>query len=142
MNDIDMTKLRVLVIDDRAFTREIIETVLFELGISNVTQAVNGVDALSKFSTIDANFDVVICDLEMPNMNGFEFVKQLRENTHLPCTNVPVLIVTSHSDENSVQRAVEAGIHGYLVKPVSKQELEKRISAAIRSPVVSSENFK
>lgn len=141
MDDIDLTKLRVLVIDDRAFTRELIETVLYELEIINVTQAVNGIDAFSKFSMINANFDLVICDLEMPDMDGFEFVKQLRERENIPCTNVPVLIVTSHSDEDSVQKAVEAGIHGYLIKPVSKHELEKRIVAAIRSPVVSSENF-
>ncbi len=134
MADADITKLRVLVVDDEPFLRQLVERILYELGITQVTAATDGSDVLSKFSTALVNFDLVICDLEMPNMDGYEFVRRLRAKTELPDSNVPVLIVTGHSEEDSVQRAVDTGIHGYLVKPISKQALEKRIIAAVTSP--------
>ena len=142
MGDFDFTKLRVLVIDDEPFTRQIIERILYELEINNVTLASDGLDAMTKFSTTNDNFDLVICDLKMPNMDGFEFVKLLREKTHLPSANVPVLIVTGHSREDIVQNAVQTGIHGYLVKPVSKNQLEKRIVMALTSPGIDPEILK
>ena len=134
MTDADITKLRVLVVDDEPFLRQLVERILYELGITQVTAATDGFDALSKFSPTLVNFDLVICDLEMPNMDGYEFVRRLRAKTELPDSNVPVLIVTGHSEEDSVQRAVDTGIHGYLVKPISKQALEKRIISAVTSP--------
>lgn len=142
MDDIDIKKLRVLIIDDEPFMRQLIERILFEMEIENTTMAVDGVDGLSKFSETSNNFDLVICDLEMPNMNGFEFVKQLRQKKNLPSTNVPILIVTGHSGEDNVQDAVESGIHGYLVKPVSKTQLEKRIKAALSSPQIDPKMLK
>ena len=142
MTDFDITKLRILVIDDEPFMRQIIERVLYELGIDQVTAAEDGSKALSKFSTVHENFDLVICDLEMPNMDGFEFVRQLRAKTEIPNSNVPVLICTGHSEEESVQDAVEAGIHGYLIKPISKQNLESRTRAAMTSDGIDPKKFK
>ena len=112
MDDIEFSRLRVLIIDDEPFMRELIKRILYEMEIDNTTMAVDGFDALTKFSETRSNFDLVICDLEMPNMNGYEFVKKLRENNHFPNASVPVLIVTGHSDEGNVQNAVQAGIHG------------------------------
>ena len=142
MGDIDFTILRVLVIDDETFTRQIIDRLLYELGIDNVTMASDGLDAMTKFSMTIENFDLVICDLKMPNMDGFEFVKLLREKTQLPSKNVPVLIVTGYSGEDIVQKSVQSGIHGYLVKPVTKTQLEKRIVMALTSPGIDPEILK
>lgn len=142
MADIDFGKLRILVIDDEAFTRQIIERILYELGIENVTMATDGIDGMAKFSKTNDNFDLVTCDLKMPNMDGVEFVKRLRENTELPNTDVPILIITGHSGEDSVQTAVEAGIHGYLVKPISKDQLEKRIIAALKGQRIDKKMLK
>ena len=136
MMDFDFTKLRILVIDDELFMRQLTHRVLDELGINQVTAAEDGFDALTKFSPTRKNFDLVICDLEMPNMDGFEFVRRLRFKNELPNWNVPVLIVTGLSGEDSVLSAIESGIHGYLVKPISKLALEKRITAAMTSPPI------
>ncbi len=142
MADLDWTKLRVLVIEDESFTRQILERILNELEVGKVTTAGNGLEGLEIFSKARNLFDLVICDLEMPNMDGLEFVKQLREKTHLPSAKVPVLIVTGHSREDIVQNAVQTGIHGYLVKPVSKNQLEKRIVMALTSPRIDPEILK
>lgn len=139
---VDLTKLRILVIDDESFTLQILQRILFEIGIVTVTTADDGFDGLTKFSNARNAFDMVICDLEMPNMDGLEFVRRLREKKYLPNSNIPILIVTSHSETVNVQSAIKAGIHGYLVKPVSKTQLEKRIVAALTSPEIGAEKFK
>jgi len=80
--------------------------------------------------------DVIICDLEMPTMNGFEFVERLRSLPETDRAVIPVVILTGHSDEEHVKRAVSLGINGFLVKPIAKQALEDRLSKAIMSPPI------
>jgi two-component system chemotaxis response regulator CheY len=142
MANIDLRKLNVLVVDDEPFMRNLVKRVLIELEITKVSEAGNGDEALAKVKEAEGAFDLIICDLEMPKMDGVEFVRRLRDLTGFPNTNVPVLIVTGHSEVESVKEAVAAGIHGYLVKPISKQALEKRIVAAITSPLIDPEKLK
>lgn len=142
MSDVDFTKLRILTVDDEPFMRQLLTRVLGELEVAKVTEAVDGDDGLTKFTNARNAYDLIICDLEMPNMDGFEFVRRLREKKFLPNANIPILIVTGHSDPESVQSAVKAGIHGYLVKPVSKEALEKRISAALTSSAIDPKRVK
>ncbi len=133
MADIDLEKLRVLLIDDETFTRRTIVQTLYGLGIKKVTEAADGLEGLTIFSNARNTFNLVICDLEMPKMDGLEFVRQLRKKEYLPNSNVPILILTGHSEPENVQSAVKAGINGYLIKPVSNKQLEKRIIAALTS---------
>jgi CheY-like chemotaxis protein len=142
MEDIDFTKLRFLVIDDLPFTRQLIVRLVEELGVKKVSVAAEGEKGLTTFDDSVESFDLIICDLEMPNMDGFEFVSKLRQKAPNPNADVPVLIVTGHSEPGIDHRAVESGIHGYLMKPVSKQVLEKRIIAALKSPVIDLEKIK
>lgn len=142
MANIELKNLNVLVVDDEPFMRGLIKRVLAEIEIKKVSEAGDGNEALSKVQDAGTNLDLIICDLEMPNMDGFEFVKRLRDLTGFPNASIPVLIVTGHSEAESVKGAVEAGIHGYLVKPISKQALEKRIIAAINSPLIDPEKLK
>lgn len=142
MEDIDFTKLRILVIDDLPFTRQLIVRLVEELGVKKVSVAADGAKGLTIFDDSVEGFDLIICDLEMPNMDGFEFVRKLRQKATNHNAGVPVLIVTGHSEPGVVHRAVESGIHGYLMKPVSKQALEKRIIAALKSPVIDLEKIK
>ena len=142
MEIVDIKKLKFLVIDDLPFTRQIIVRLLEELGVQRVNVAADGVEGLKAFDDSVEGFDLIICDLEMPNMDGFEFVMKLRERAPHPNADVPVLIVTGHSETEIVHKAVEAGIHGYLVKPISKQALEKRIIAALSSPVIDHDKLK
>ena len=107
-----------------------------------VSSATDGVNGLKLLDESEDGFDLIICDLEMPNMDGFEFVRKLRGKAPSNNADTPVLIVTGHSEEESVHSAIEAGIHGYLVKPVSKQALEKRIIAALSSSAIDPEMLK
>jgi len=141
MSPPDINTLDILVIDDEPFIRKLIGRMLYELNVKHVVDAEDGADGLTKIRQSRYGFDVIICDLEMPNMNGFEFVRKLRSDKTLANPGVPVLILTGHSDEDNVQDSVKLGIHGFLSKPVSKTNLEKRILAAINSPPIDPKIF-
>ncbi len=63
---------------------------------------------------------MIICDLEMPNVDGIEFVRRLRSDENVANSEVPVLILTEGSDEENVLKSVNVGIHGFLAKPASQ----------------------
>ena len=139
MNAEALGSLDVLVIDDEPFIRKLIARMLFELGVKNVVDAEDGADGMNKVRQSRKGFDVIICDLEMPNMDGFGFVRLLRNDKTISNPNVPVLILTGHSDEDSIHKSIQLGINGFLTKPVSKTNLEKRIMLALASSFIDPE---
>jgi two-component system chemotaxis sensor kinase CheA len=101
----------VLVVDDSVTTRLLEKGILENHGYE-VTLAVDGVDALEKLA--NGNFDLVVSDVEMPRMNGFEFTRRLRrEEAH---RELPVILVTSLSSEEDRKTGVEAGADAYITK--------------------------
>ena len=134
--------INILVIDDEAFMRTLITRLLRELGVPEVLTAADGKEGLDKLAREGGRVDLVICDLEMPNMDGFEFVEALRADKALPRPDVPVLILTGHSDAEYVRKAVELGIHGFLVKPVSREALTSRMEMALKSPAIDPARLK
>ena len=136
MAKIDMKTIKVLVIDDEDFMRKLVVRVLQDIGVNNVVTASNGAEGLGSVQALGQSIDVIICDLEMPTMNGFEFVEKLRSLPEQDRAAIPVVILTGHSDEEHVTRAVSLGINGFLVKPIAKQALEDRLSKAIMSPPI------
>ncbi len=115
-----MKKTRVLVVDDSAYNRVAISRMLAEGGIEVVGTAHDGVDAIAK--TLRLFPDVITLDLEMPNMDGFTFLRWLMKERPLP-----VLVLSSRSDSRSVFRALELGAVDFLAKP------EARISKSIET---------
>ncbi len=136
MSDGELGTLDILVIDDEDFIRKLVVRMLYELGVKNIVEAEDGADALSKIRQFRKGFSVIICDLEMPTMDGFEFVRMLRSDKNISNPGVPVLILTGHAQEENVHETIRLGIHGFLAKPVSKAILEKRILSAISSPPI------
>ena len=96
--------------DDREFFLQIIEE--FYTGMNCVT-AVNGHDSLEKLK--DYRPDVIFLDLNMPLMNGFQFLEKLRQRNELRET--PVLILTTSSDPKSIQDAIQCGAKDFITKP-------------------------
>lgn len=113
--------VRALVVDDSAFNRSAISQMLADApGIEVVGTAVDGVDAIGK--TLRLLPDVITLDLEMPNMDGFTFLRWLMKERP-----TPVLVISSRSDSRSVFRALELGAVDFLAKP------EARVSKSIGS---------
>jgi two-component system chemotaxis response regulator CheY len=110
---------RVLVVDDSAIVRQQVGVVLQQAGY-DVVEAVDGADGLSKLSD-DSGISVVICDVNMPRMNGFEMIEQIARSTTIK--KVPIVMLTTEGQPGLIQRARQAGAKGWLVKPFKPDHL-------------------
>ncbi|HQS68728.1 MAG: two-component system response regulator [Novosphingobium sp. 28-62-57] len=115
----------ILTVDDSASLRMAIKIALSGAGYA-VTEAVDGLDGLNKARA--AKFDMIIADLNMPNMNGLEMIREIRK---LPVQlGTPIVFLTTESDESMKQEARAAGATGWLVKPFVPDQL-LRIAAKV-----------
>lgn len=135
---VEISSLRILVIEDEAFMRRLIMRVLYELGAKHTYEAENGAEGFTQVKTLAGKLDLVIVDIEMPVINGLRFIEGLRKGiASKESKDVPVIILTGHSDEENIQKAVQLGIQGFLVKPISSSALEKRIHSAIGAATIN-----
>jgi len=115
--------IRVLVVDDHPMVREGLRSMLGGNGVCVAGEAASGAEALRRAA--ERNVDVVLLDLELPDMDGLAVLRRLREVD----ARLPVLIVTMHQDPALVRRAVEAGATGYVLKGIGRSELLASIHA-------------
>jgi two-component system chemotaxis response regulator CheY len=115
--------LKFLVVDDFATMRRIVRNLLKESGYVNVEEAEDGVAALGLLKM--TKFDFVISDINMPNMNGFELLRQIRAEPALK--TIPVLMVTAEAKKEDIVNAAQCGASGYIVKPFTKATLEEKL---------------
>lgn len=116
--------LRFLVVDDFSTMRRIVRNLLKELGFTNVDEAEDGADALTKLR--NTAIDFVITDWNMPNMDGLELLKNIRSDAGLATT--PVLMVTAEAKKENIIAAAQAGASGYVVKPFTAAILEEKLN--------------
>jgi two-component system chemotaxis response regulator CheY len=109
----------VLIVDDSASMRQLVSFALRDAGY-DVTAAVNGKDALEKMNN-GTKMDMVITDLNMPEMDGIELIKQVR--TKANCRFVPIVMLTTESQEARKQEGKLAGATGWIVKPFTPDQL-------------------
>jgi two-component system cell cycle response regulator len=118
---------RVLVVDDEAGNRELLEAILTEDGY-RVEQADNGVRALAQATA--APPDLILLDLMMPGMNGFEVCQRLKQD---PATaSVPVIVVTALAQIKDKEAALTSGADDFLTKPVNTEDLRTRVAAMLK----------
>ena len=113
----------VLIIED---SQEICEntTELLELAGFKVIAAVNGREGIE--AAVKKSPDIILCDILMPEMNGYEVIKQLKENTSTAA--IPFIYVTASGEKNEVKLAMEMGADGYVRKPFDVDELMAAIN--------------
>lgn len=143
MEELNLSKLRFLVVDDNTFMRNLIRTILSAFGCRIVLEAGDGAEAL-KMLEGGANPDIIIADWEMPELNGLELVQRIRHDEKSSNKFVPVIMVSAYSELKSVCEARDSGVNEFLVKPISAKGLYSRISAIAmgsRSFVHSGEFF-
>ena len=117
-------KTKFLVVDDFSTMRRIVRNLLKELGYSNVDEAEDGAMALQKLK--NENFDFVISDWNMPNMDGLEMLKQIRADAAI--AKLPVLMVTAEAKKENIIAAAQAGANGYVVKPFTAATLDEKLA--------------
>ena len=119
----ESSKLRFLVVDDFSTMRRIVRNLLKEIGHTNIEEAEDGQVALNKLRA--GTFDFVVSDLNMPNMNGFELLREIRADAALK--SLPVLLVTAEAKREDIVTAAQIGASGYIVKPFTKATLEDKL---------------
>jgi two-component system response regulator AtoC len=117
---------RILVVDDEEQNRDLLEAMLESLGYESEL-ADGGSDALAK---LNAGTDLVLLDIMMPRMDGFEVVRRIREHTEFG--DIPVIMVTVLEGKKDRLKAVEAGANDFITKPVDKLELRVRVASLLR----------
>ncbi|WP_404376505.1 chemotaxis response regulator CheY [Vreelandella aquamarina] len=113
-----------LVVDDFPTMRRIVRSLLKELGFTNVEEAEDGQDALNKLRA--GNFEFVVSDWNMPNLDGLEMLKEIRQDDALK--DLPVLMVTAEAKKENIIAAAQAGANGYVVKPFTAATLEEKLN--------------
>lgn len=125
--DIDLTDLKIIVIDDENESRILLRNMLAELGVTQIFESPDGKKGLEFMDAAPDMVDLVICDWNMPHMTGVELLRQLRT----VFADIPFLMVTGRSDLDSVVEAKSSGVSGYLAKPFSKNELQDKLKKIV-----------
>lgn len=118
-----MAQLRFLVVDDFSTMRRIVRNLLKESGFTEADEAEDGSVAIHKLRS--SPFDFVVTDINMPNMNGFQLLAEIKKDEKLK--HIPVLMVTAEARKEDIVLAAQQGAAGYIVKPFTKATLEDKI---------------
>ena len=120
-----MREIRALIVDDSSVMRKIVERSLRQAGLDElvVREAGTGVEGLEILRA--QRVDLILSDINMPSMDGLEFVRQIREQKLAP--GVPVVMITTESSEEHVKQAIQAGARGYIRKPFTPEQVKERV---------------
>jgi two-component system chemotaxis response regulator CheY len=120
-----MSEVRALIVDDSSVMRKIVERSLRQAGLETlvVFEAGSGIEGLEVLRS--KSVDLILSDINMPSMDGLEFVRQLRAQQLAP--EVPVVMITTESSEEHVKQAILAGAKGYIRKPFTADQVKQRV---------------
>jgi two-component system, sensor histidine kinase and response regulator len=118
--------LSILVAEDNRVNQRVVEGILRKAGHS-VSLAADGLEALEAWRR--RHFDLILMDVQMPRMDGFEATRQVREHEKHTGTHIPIVALTAHALKGDRERCIEAGMDEYVTKPVSRTSLGEAIQA-------------
>jgi len=119
-----MSKRKIVIIDDNADQRFILNGLLTNIGCDVIGEGKSGLDALELIQKFFP--DIILMDIKMPGMDGIEAVTAINQ-----LRPTPVILLTGKKDEETIRRAIEAGVMAYLVKPIREEDLLPTIELAI-----------
>ena len=120
-----MNEIRALIVDDSSVMRKIVERALRQAGLDLkvVHEAGSGTEGLDLLKA--KQVDLILSDINMPSMDGLEFLRQIRAHNLAP--GVPVVMITTESSEEHVKQAILAGAQGYIRKPFTAEQVKERV---------------
>ena len=120
--------MKILIVDDSSTMRRIIGNVVQQLGVAkdDFDEAEDGVVAWKLFQ--EKEYDVVLTDWNMPNMNGLELVKTIRTKNK----EIPIVMITTEGGKGEVITALKAGVNNYIVKPFSAEVLKEKLDGLVK----------
>lgn len=117
--------MKVMLVDDSKTMRTIQKNVLSQIGYSDIVEACDGQDALSKAKADPP--DLILLDWNMPNLDGMGFMKSFRQENK----ETPIIMVTTEAEKSRVIEAIKAGVNNYVIKPFTPDTLTARISETL-----------
>jgi len=120
-----MSEIRTLIVDDSAVMRKIVERALRQAGLDPlvVYEAGSGTEGLDVLRA--RQVELIVSDINMPSMDGLEFLRQVRAQNLAP--GVPVVMITTESSEEHVKQAIQCGAQGYIRKPFTAEQVKERV---------------
>ncbi|HEX4005946.1 MAG TPA: response regulator [Acidobacteriaceae bacterium] len=120
-----MADMTVLIVDDSSVMRKIVERALRQAGL-NLTRVVEAGSGREGLEALDRErVDLIVSDINMPNMDGLEFVRQIQSRSL--ARGAPVVMITTESGEEHVREALAAGAQGYIRKPFTPDQVRDRV---------------
>ncbi len=125
-----MSEIQTLIVDDSSVMRKIVERALRQAGLDSmhVYEAGNGAEGLEILRS--SPVDLILSDIDMPAMDGLEFLKQIKAQNL--AQGVPVVMITTESSEEHVKQAIAAGARGYIRKPFTPEQVKERVLPLVK----------
>ena len=123
-----LSKLNVLVVDDNDQALAVMQKILKKLGVENIYSASDGKSALEFLTKGENSVNTILCDWQMPEMNGLDLLKEIRHR--IP--GMHFIMVTGKRDIESVQLAVRSEVDSFLCKPFTPQQLQEKLKTISR----------
>ncbi|WP_419765558.1 MAG: response regulator [Arcobacter sp.] len=122
--------MKILIVDDSSTMRRIIGNVVMQLGIDkeDFDEAEDGVKAWGMLA--NKQYDVILTDWNMPNMNGLDLVKKVRKEGNHQST--PIIMITTEGGKGEVITALKAGVNNYIVKPFNAEILKEKLDGVFK----------
>jgi two-component system, chemotaxis family, chemotaxis protein CheY len=128
----NLSKLRVLIVDDSKNMRMLVKTILNALGVQTVREAADGQIAMQELRA--GPIDIAIADWVMEPMDGLEFVRQVRTAEDSPNPFLPIIMMTGHTEKHRIFKARDSGVTEFLAKPITAKTLLMRLTNIIEHP--------
>jgi len=131
--EIGMREIHTLIVDDSSVMRKIVERSLRQAGLDPlvVHEAGSGTEGIEVLRTQPV--DLILSDINMPSMDGLEFLRQIRAQNLAP--GVPVVMITTESSEEHVKQAILSGAQGYIRKPFTAEQVKERVLPLLNAAV-------
>jgi CheY-like chemotaxis protein len=127
-----LSDCHVLIVDDNDNMREIISVMLKAAGIKKIKAVADGEEAIRTLSWFSA--DIAVVDYNMSPVNGVEFTRFIRSSPLSPNPFLPIILMTGHAERAKVMAARDAGIHEFMVKPITARGLLGRFNTVLAKP--------
>ncbi|MBB4267307.1 response regulator [Roseospira visakhapatnamensis] len=129
MASLDWARLRVLVVDDNAYFRKVVRTVLTAVGVTRVAEAADADEAMRLLRA--GSRDLILVDYVMSPVDGLTFTRRVRDPATSPAPRVPIVLVSGHISPPEVQEALNVGVDAVVGKPISARVLLREIKRTL-----------
>jgi CheY-like chemotaxis protein len=124
--------LEIVVADGNPYIRRLIRGMLMTLGAQSVTETDDGLSTLEAIR--NRNPAAVLLDADLPGYSGLEVVGAVRKPSVFPCPHVPIIMMSNGASQAEIQKAMRAGVHEFLLKPISPKALQDRLTTILIVP--------